>query len=205
MAWYNIPTDPVQRNWLVGGGLLLLLIIPFRIYYLTPRKDDNAEVLQHVETLETVNRRASVLAAQGGGDLEARLALYEQHVAKLEELIPGRDEVPALLDDISSRARQLNVEQRELQPQPREPGQYYDKTSYLLTFVGEYHSIGRFLTDIASLPRIVTPVQLDLQRFNQPQQYPDLESPVLASFRIETYVLPDSSSAPPPAQIGGAQ
>jgi len=205
MAWYNPPTDPVQRNWLLGGIVALVLIVPFRIYYLTPRQDDNSDVLQHVETLETVNRRASVLAAQGGGDLEARLALYEQHVAKLEELIPGRDEVPALLDDISSRARQLNVEQRELQPQPREPGQYYDKTSYLMTFVGEYHSIGRFLTDIASLSRIVTPVQLDLQRFNQPQQYPDLESPVLASFRIETYVLPDSSSAPPPAQIGGAQ
>jgi len=204
MAWYN-PTDPVQRNWMLGGIVALVLIVPFRMYLLSPRQEANQQVLQHVETLETVNRRASVLAAQGGGDLEQRLALYEQHVAKLEELIPARDEVPALLDDISSRARQLNVEQRELQPQPREPGEFYDKTSYLMTFVGEYHSIGRFLTDIASLPRIITPVQLDLQRFNQPQQYPDLESPVLASFRIETYVLPDSSSAPPPAQIGGAE
>lgn len=204
MAWYN-PTDPVQRNWMLGGIVALVLIVPFRMYLLSPRQEANQQVLQHVETLETVNRRASVLAAQGGGDLEQRLALYEQHVAKLEELIPARDEVPALLDDISSRARQLNVEQRELQPQPREPGEFYDKTSYLMTFVGEYHSIGRFLTDIASLPRIITPVQLDLQRFTQPQQYPDLESPVLASFRIETYVLPDSSSAPPPAQIGGAE
>lgn len=202
MAWYN-PTDPVQRNWMLGGVVALVLIVPFRMYLLSPRQEANQQVLQHVETLETVNRRASVLAAQGGGDLEERLALYEQHVAKLEELIPGREEIPGLVDDIATRARQVDVDIRELQPQPREPGEYYDKTSYVMGVVGEYHSVGRFLTDIASLPRIVTPVQLDLQLFNQPQQYLDLASPVLASFRIETYVLPDSSSAPPPAQIGG--
>jgi hypothetical protein len=46
-------------------------------------------------------------------------------------------------------------------------------------------------------------VQVDLRLFGQPQQYRDLESPVVATFRIETYVLPDSSAAPPPAQIGG--
>jgi type IV pilus assembly protein PilO len=202
MAWYN-PTDPVQRNWMLGGVVALVLIVPFHMYILSPRQDANAEVLDHVETLETINRRASVLAAQGGGDLEQRLALYEQHVTKLEELIPGRNEVPALMDDITTRARQVNVDLREMQPQPSEPGQYYTKTSYIMAVVGEYHSVGRFLTDIASLPRIVTPVQVDIQLFNSPQQYQDEDSPVQASFRIETYVLPDSSSAPPPARIGG--
>jgi type IV pilus assembly protein PilO len=202
MAWYN-PTDPVQRNWMLGGVVALVLIVPFRMYWMAPRTASNDELQQHWETLQTVNRRASVLAAQGGGDLEQRLALYEQHVAKLEELIPAQDEVPGLLDDITTRARQVNVDLRELQPQPREPGQFYTKQSNVMAVVGEYHSVARFLTDIASLPRIVTPVQLDLQLFTQPQQYPDLQSPVLASFRIETYVLPDSSSAPPPARIGG--
>jgi type IV pilus assembly protein PilO len=202
MAWYN-PSDPVQRNWMLGGLVALVLIIPFRMYWLSPRKASNADLQQHVESLETVNRRASVLAAQGGGDLEQRLALYEQHVAKLEELIPARDEVPGLLDDITTRARQVNVDIRELQPQPPEPGEFYTKTANQMAVVGEYHSVARFLTDIASLPRIVTPTQIDLQLFGSPAQYPDLESPVLAAFRIETFVLPDSSSAPAPAQIGG--
>jgi hypothetical protein len=44
----------------------------------------------------------------------------------------------------------------------------------------------------------VTPVQLDLQLYNNAQQFPDMESPVVATFQIETYVLPDPS-APPPA------
>lgn len=202
MPWYN-PDDPKQRNWMLGGLACLALIAPYRMYLLAPRQEANAEVQQRVESLETVNRRASVLAAQGGGDLEERLALYEAHVARLEELIPGQEEVPALLDDIGTRARLVDVDLRELQPQGREPGDYYDRTSYNMAVVGEYHAVARFLTEVASMPRIVTPTQLDLQLFGQPIQYRELESPVLATFRIETYVLPDPSTEPAPAEIGG--
>ncbi|HUF77036.1 MAG TPA: type 4a pilus biogenesis protein PilO [Longimicrobiales bacterium] len=202
MPWYN-PDDPIQRNWMLAGVAFLVLIVPYSMYVLTPRQEENAQLLQRVESLETVNRRASVLAAQGGGDLQERLALYEAHVAELEQLIPARDEVPALVDDINTRARLMNVDVREMQPQPREPGEHYDLTGYNMAVVGEYHNVARFLTEIASLPRIVTPVQVEVARFGQPEQYRDLESPVAAIFRIETYVLPEPSSDPAPAQIGG--
>jgi type IV pilus assembly protein PilO len=194
MAWYN-PTDPTQRNWMIGGIAFLLLIVPYNLYLLSPRQDENAGLQTQVENLETVNRRASVLAAQGGGDLQERLALYEAHVAKLEELIPQQEEVPVLLDDIQTRARLQQVDVRLLEPQPREPGQYYDRTAYNMAVVGEYHAVGRFLTEVASLSRIVTPVQVEVQLYDQPQQYPELASPVVANFRIETYVLPDSATA----------
>jgi Tfp pilus assembly protein PilO len=67
-----------------------------------------------------------------------------------------------------------------------------------MAVVGEYHAVGRFLAEIASLSRIVTPAQVDVQLYGQPQQFPELEAPVLANFRIETYVLPDPSAAPAP-------
>jgi type IV pilus assembly protein PilO len=202
MPWYN-PDDPIQRNWMLGGVALLVLIVPYSMYLLSPRQEANAELQTRVESLETVNRRASVLAAQGGGDLQERLALYEAHVAQLEELIPGREEVPALIDDIGTRARLMNVDIREMQPQPREPGEHYDRTAYNMAAVGEYHAVARFLTEVASLSRIVTPTQVEVAPFGQPQQYRDLESPVQAVFRIETYVLPEPGTNPAPAQIGG--
>lgn len=202
MPWYN-PDDPVQRNWMVAGVVLLLSVVPYNMYLLSPRQEANAELQQRVEALETVNRRASVLAAQGGGDLQERLALYEAHVAQLEELIPGREEVPALVDDISSRARLMTVDIREIQPMPREAGEHYDRTAYNMSAVGEYHNVARFLTEIASLSRIVTPTQVEVTLFGTPTQYRDLESPVQASFRIETYVLPEPGAEPAPAQIGG--
>jgi type IV pilus assembly protein PilO len=201
MAWYN-PTDPTQRNWMLGGLAALVLIIPFRMYLLAPRQEENTTLLERVEALEVVNRRASVVSAQGGGDLQERLALYERHVARLEELIPAQEEVAALLDEIGGRARAMDVDLQGLQPQPAEPGEYYTRTGYNMSVVGEYHAVGRFLAEIASLSRIVTAAQLDLQLYANPQQYQDLDSPVLATFRIETYVLPDRSATPPPAAPG---
>ena len=63
MAWYN-PTDPKQRNWMLGGVALLVAIVPFRMYLLAPVAATNAEALAHVEVLDDQNRRARVQAAQ---------------------------------------------------------------------------------------------------------------------------------------------
>ncbi|MDZ7779164.1 MAG: type 4a pilus biogenesis protein PilO [Gemmatimonadota bacterium] len=201
MAWYN-PTDPTQRNWMVAGVVALLLIVPFRMYVLSPRQVENDELRERVESLETQNRQASVLAAQGGGDLEERMALYERHVSRLEELIPAAEEVAILADDIANRARTRGVELQRMVPEPREPGTYYDRTSYSMAVVGEYHSVGRFLTDIASLSRIVTPIELDIQPFTQANLFPNMEAPVLATFRIETYVLPDPANRDAESEAG---
>lgn len=200
MAWYN-PTDSVQRNWMLGGLVCLVLIVPFRMYYVIPKQAANATVQTRVESLELQNRRAGALTARGGGDLQERMALYERHVARLEELIPGEEEVAVLLDDIQSRARLVDVDVQNLDPEPRETGGPYDKTAYAMTVVGEYHNVARFLTEIASLSRIVTPVQVDLSLYGSPTTHPDMVSPVQASFRIETYVLPDPAASLAPAAL----
>jgi type IV pilus assembly protein PilO len=202
MAWYN-PSEPRQRNALVIAVLLLALIYPFYRFWYQGQREEVTAMQAHLEALEAQNRRAQVLAARGGGDLEERMALYERQVAKLEELIPAAEEVPVLLDDMSIRARQDNVEMNRLLPEPSEEGTFYSKTSYQIAVAGDYHAVGRFLTDVASLSRIVTPVELDLEPHPQPQLFPEIESPVLASFRIETYVLPNPTAAAPTASPGG--
>lgn len=202
MAWYN-PSDPTQRNWMVGGLVALLLIVPFYMYLLTPKQDENLVVQGRLDALNTQNLQAGVILAQGGGDLEERMALYERHVARLEELIPAQEEVALLLDDIQTRARLVDVDVQSLDPEPTEPAGPYNRTGYAMTVIGEYHSVARFLTEIASLSRIVTPVQVDLELAPNFLAYPDMESPVTASFRIETYVLPDQAALPPAELPGG--
>ncbi|MDH3207422.1 MAG: type 4a pilus biogenesis protein PilO [Gemmatimonadota bacterium] len=202
MAWYN-PDDPTQRNWMLGGLAMLVLIVPFNIYLLGPRNEANVATAAEVERLETVNRRASVLSAQGGGDLEARLALYERHVARLEALVPASEEVGVLLDDIQARARQVGVEVVGLDPEPVVAAGPYDRRAFGMTVIGDYHAVGRFLTGIANLSRIVTPVQLDLAVFAPSAQYPEMTSPVRATFRVETYVFANRPAQPAAAQVGG--
>lgn len=202
MAWYN-PTDPTQRNWMVGGLIALILIVPFRMYVWQPIVDDNAVLQGRLEALDAQNRQAGVILARGGADLEARMQLYERHVARLEQLIPAQEEVPALIDDVQLRARDADVLVTGLDPEPTEPAGPYNRTGYSMTVVGDYHNIARFLTEVASLQRIVTPVQLDMQVYQGPNVTSDMESPVQATFRIETYVLPDQATVAPAELPGG--
>jgi type IV pilus assembly protein PilO len=202
MAWYN-PSETTQRNFMLGGIVALALLVPFTMYYKAPRNEANDVVRDRIESLDIQNRQAGVILARGGADLEERMALYERHVARLEELIPAQEEVPALLDDIQARARSVDVDVLSLDPEPTEAAGPYNRTGYAMTVVGEYHSVARFLTAIASLPRIVTPVQVELERYPTPETHRDLESPVQASFRIETYVLPDQASLAPAQLPGG--
>jgi Tfp pilus assembly protein PilO len=66
----------------------------------------------------------------------------------------------------------------------------------MLTVRGTYHAIGSFLTEIGSLPRIVTPTQLKLTV--PPTQPSDKKGQpmVEAGFRIVTYVIPEPASMP---------
>lgn len=193
MAWYN-PADPKQRNALIIGILLLALIYPFYAYWYKGQREEVTAMQTRLENLQDQNRRAQVLAARGGGDLEERMALYERQVDKLEELIPAAEDVAVLLDDVTATARRLDVEMNRLLPEPAEQGTFYTKQSYEIAVAGEYHDVGRFLAGVASLSRIVTPVEVDIQPFPQPQLFPELEAPILCNFRIETYVLPDQTA-----------
>lgn len=200
MAWYN-PSIPKQRNALLIAVGLLLALYPFNSFWYSGQTEALEALQTRLEGLETQNRRAQVTAARGGGELEELMALYERHVSKLEELIPAAEEVPALVDDISERARRANVDLNSMVPEPAETGAFYTKTSYQMSIIGDYHPVGRFLTQIASLSRIVTPVEVDVQPFTQGDVFPEYEAPIVATFRIETFVLPDRTQ--PPAGPGG--
>jgi type IV pilus assembly protein PilO len=149
-----------------------------------------------LEQLDSENNRAQIIATRGGTDLQDRLALYESHVSRLEALIPQREEVSALLNDITAESRRAGVEVASLTPEPDEVGAFYTKHSYQIDVIGDFHDIGRFLTNIASLPRIITPVNLDISAFRGDATVlsPEFETPLTASLQIQTYILPEASA-----------
>lgn len=201
-----VPDDPTQRNALLIG---LMAVVAF--YFLfwdmwyVPRGEEIQEMETRLEQLEDQNRSAQILATRGGEQLQERLDLFERHVTQLEQLIPEREEVPALLNNMSAEARRTGVEISLLRPEPAEPGEFYTRQSYEMEVIGEYHDVGRFLTAIASLSRIITPVDMDItQSSGQNLANIDTENPVVARFRIQTYVLPSSGTGGAGGQGGGA-
>lgn len=193
-----IPEKPTRR-----AALLIFVISAGGFYFFydswyTPNREEADAMQARLEQLESANRRAQIIAARGSQDLIERLALYERHVATLETLIPQSHEVPALLNNMAMEARRSDVDLSLMRPEPPEVGTFYTKRSYEIGVVGEYHDVGRFLTSVASLPRIVTPVDLDLVAFEGDEQaVDDFDAAVTARFRIQTYVLPGPGETPP--------
>jgi type IV pilus assembly protein PilO len=199
-----IPTDPKQQRWAAAGVGALIAFYLFYSFVYTGQREEVTAMQTRLDNLEQSNRRAQITAARGGAELEQRLAEYERHVIALETLIPASDEVPALLREITAQARALTgVDPAQFRPEPDEPGEFYTLKAYQMQAIGEYHDIARFLTAIASLARIITPVDVSITPYNGPAGVTDVEDPVVAEFRIETYVLPPAAQTPPPAQVGG--
>lgn len=194
-----LPQEPRQQGALVAIVVALAGFYLFHEYVHAPVKTELDDMSTRLEALEAQNRTAQVTATRGGADLEARTALYERHVRRLEQLIPGNEEVPQLLTDIAALARRMDVNWADVIPEADILGPFYDKKSYSVRVEGEYHDVGRFVTAVASLPRIITPVNMDLQSGMEVQGNGDYESPVQASFQIQTYVVPPPGSRPAPA------
>ena len=84
-----IPDDPKQQRAL-GAIALSLVVLYFAnsLWY-----SGSVELVEaeegRVENLLSQNRTAQALAISAGRGLEERMALFERHVAELEQLIPS--------------------------------------------------------------------------------------------------------------------
>ncbi|MCI0432398.1 MAG: type 4a pilus biogenesis protein PilO [Gemmatimonadetes bacterium] len=190
-----LPSDPQhQKRMLLGIVPLLGLFLYYQMMH--GKRVEAADVVQQqVEQLTATNNAARALASRGGPDLERRLAIYEQHMRQLEELIPRREEVSELLHSMSLRAQAARLDLTKMRPEANDPGPFYTRQVYEVSVKGTYHDVGRFLTDVGSLSRIVTPTDLRITKVGQEVVTRD-GSPVLeANFRVVTYVIPDPTSA----------
>ena len=179
-----LPSDPTQQKKLLIGLLPLLLLLGYWYFMHGAKAEEIAEMETRLEALELNNNTARTIANQGStADLARRLDLYEEHMQRLEQLIPSGEEVPDLLNMIASRAEVSRVQLSLMRPEEDVASEFYRRVTYQMGVIGEYHRIGEFLSEVGSLPRIVTPTDLILRRRGESRQ---LE----ASFRIETYILP---------------
>ena len=137
-------------------------------------------------------------------DLRKRLDTYRGSLALLRRLVPERNEVPNLLDDISSRGRIRGVTLSQVVPLPVEAGPApFDTYKYNMSVIGRYDQIGQFLADVASLQRIIVPydLSLDQAQTTAAKALGDTTGSLLeAKFQVRTFV----KSSSPEGQASGS-
>ena len=120
-------------------------------------------------------------------------------LVQMRQLVPVANEVPTLLEQISTAARRTGLDIADVTPLGVIAGDVFDTYRYRMGVTGSYHRIAQFLDNIGSLTRIVAPMNLSLlptTRDMRTQRVRPNEALLDASFEIQTYV---AKTAPPPA------
>ena len=191
-----IPDDPKQKQALAVLALSLVVLYFANSFWYSGATEAVEAEEARVENMQAQNRTAQALAIRLGEDTEERMAVYERHIAQLEQLIPQSAEVAALLDQISTVERDVGVTVDMMRPEAEEPGDFYTKQTFQMRVFGEFHDLARFLTRIASLSRILTPIDVSVEEFNDPRAS-SFDAPVVVNFRFQTYVIPDREAGNP--------
>ena len=100
-----------EQTWVgIGVGAVLLLGAYWYFLY-KPKSAEMAVTQAHVDSLDKKNQQAKADIAQGSlQKLKAQTAEYEQSLKVMRQLVPRSNEVPALLEDISTAARRVGLD-----------------------------------------------------------------------------------------------
>lgn len=198
-----LPSDPRQQKAIFVMAGALVAFYAFWSFFHTGRVEALEAERERLEVLSRQNETARVQSLRGGAEMQARAEEYDRHVRRLEELIPASDEVTSLVNSITFAARRMGLELVNVLPQPDEPGEHYTRQSYALEVVGDYHAVGAFMAEIASLERIITPTRVTIANYDEgAARLGDFEAPIQVSFDIATYILPVSNGLPAPVLPG---
>src|SRR5687768_386939 len=205
MALFANMTKREQSLAGIGVAAILLLVAYWYFLY-KPKAAELAVVQAHVDSLDKRNQQAKADIAQGSiQKLRAQAIEYEQSLRVMRQLVPRSNEVPALLEDISTAARRVGLDLATVEPMPVLPGEQFDTYRYKLAVIGGYHAVGQFLSNVGSLNRIIAPVTLAIKLQPAAQRTKARakagESLINTEFQVQTYVARTTPYIPPgPAQ-----
>lgn len=167
-------------------------------YVYSPKNAELATIETRLTSLDQQNNRAKQELARGGAEeMRAQARIFEENLRVMRQLVPLANEVPALLEQVSTAARRVGLDVAQVQPQPVIVGEEFDTYRYSMGVAGSYHQVAEFLTNIGNLTRIVEPIKLEMKEMTNAQAARSRQRPGVAAldvaFDIQTYVAKGSA------------
>ncbi len=192
-----------REQSLAGLGAAAVLLLAAYWYFLyKPKAAELTATEIHVDSLDRRNQQAKADLATGSlQKLRAQSTEYEQSLRVMRQLVPRSNEVPALLEDISTAARRVGLDLATVEPMPVLPGEQFDTYRYKLAVIGGYHPVGQFLSNVGSLNRIIAPVTMTIKLHpvadKTKARIRKGESLIDTQFQVQTYVARTTPYVPP--------
>ena len=176
--------------WAAKSVIILLLcavIAGAGFYFDTLKQTEQRETLakkehQRLEILKIRAQKAAKLDAY-----KQQLAYMRRMYHKMRLRLPTKTQVAVLLEDISQKGRAAGLEFNLFDPQneQKNPEDDFIELPIRIQVTGSYHQLGKFVSDLAELPRIVTLHNIEIKRNKQDS------SELMMSVLAKTYKYED--------------
>ncbi|HET9454058.1 MAG TPA: type 4a pilus biogenesis protein PilO [Gemmatimonadaceae bacterium] len=159
-------------------------------YLWSPKNDTLALLQTRVDSLIASNEIARREMARGNaGRLREEADEYGRMLVQMRQLVPTANEVPALIDNISTAARRVGLDLGPMEPMGVVTGDVFNTHKWKMSVTGPYHRVAEFLTNVGNLTRIVAPMNVTLTpTTRQAVKARPGEQLLDANFEIQTYV-----------------
>lgn len=197
-----IGANLTKRDQMLISAIVLSIALAgaYGYFMYKPRLQQLDALQQHVDALDKKNQQAKADVASGSvAKLVSQAKEYEATLKVLQQLVPTTNEVPALLENVSTAARRVGLDLASVEPMPVITGEQFDTYRYKVSVKGGYHALAGFLTNVGSLNRIVAPVALDVKQQSlqdkKKARPKDGESTLETDFQIQTYIAHPASGS----------
>lgn len=138
-------------------GLFFVVAIGAGFYYFV--YNEQMPRLERAEQEELELRASFEQKQKKAANFQAyrdQLAEIERSFGTMLRQLPGKTEIPNLLVDISQTGLAAGLQEELFQPVAELQMDFYAEKPIKIRLRGTYHEFGKFVSDIAALPRIVT-------------------------------------------------
>jgi type IV pilus assembly protein PilO len=194
-----LPQTPRDQRLFIVGLLAVGLAVVYQQLVWSPKNHDLTILETRLDTLDSLNRIAKAEVAKGSATkMKQEADAFARELSVLRRLVPTENEVPALLESVSTAARRAGLEISDIAPDGVLNGDQYDTYRYKLGVTGPFHQVSDFLTNIGSMSRIVAPINLTLVPSTRNSEVKAKKGEQLldVKFGIQTFVAHASVKAP---------
>ncbi|MBN1962279.1 MAG: type 4a pilus biogenesis protein PilO [Deltaproteobacteria bacterium] len=164
-------------------ALITLLILVGHWYFIYSGQSQKYEALQQQYTQLETERAEKQAYVENLQRYEARLQELQQSLNTARSQLPDDPDVPQLLAQIGSKAKQAGLEIDRFAPTGEQPKDFYAEILFDVKIHGSFHEIGTFIDSMGKLDRILNVSNLSLINPRTINQKIILES----TFMIKTY------------------
>lgn len=108
--------------------------------------------------------------------------------------LPATSDIPSLVDNISKVGDANNIKITAIKiGDPQSPGGFYMELPISFTLIGAYHNIGKFISQILQLPRIITIGDFSLRRVEGSDSSDSAKKLLQMSLETRTYWLSNNN------------